>query len=62
MHVEMVTRSLQNVRHPSVRNVIESRENMECIIRDDAYLSSNTVTALQKERFVFLYFKLNPLI
>ncbi len=53
MHVEMVTRSLQNVRHPSVRNVIESRENMECIIRDDAYLSSNTVTALQKERFVF---------
>ena len=34
-------------------NVIEVRENMECIIRDDAYLSSNTVTALQKERFVF---------
>ncbi len=27
---------------------------MECIIRDDAYLSSNTVTALQK-RDVALY-------
>jgi len=26
---------------------------MECIIRDDAYLSSDTVTALHNGRFVF---------
>ncbi len=29
---------------------------MVCIIKDDAYVSSNTVTVLQKERFVLLSF------
>ncbi len=28
---------------------------MECIIRDDAYLSSNTVTALQMEHLCWSY-------